>query len=170
MFLIWFGDIINIIFNSFKYRLQADEFIFGMNVKTRAKLGEKYIDIELYQKPWWVRFKVWCKKKKRDYQQWKHDRRQRLIEKEKAKMEQAAAQEADEAKTVAEPEKETKAEKVKKSIKDTNVFDMIDTYEVDGEAEVKETPKKKTAPKRAKVSVKTKNNKTNQKNTKNNKK
>ena len=28
-----------------------------MNIETRAKLGEKYIDMDLYQKPWWFRFK-----------------------------------------------------------------------------------------------------------------
>lgn len=83
---IWFSDIFNIIFNSFKYRIQKEGFIFAMNVETRAKLGEKYIDLDLYKKPWWVRFKVWCQKKKRGYEEWKHDRRQRLIEKEKAKI------------------------------------------------------------------------------------
>ncbi len=83
---IWFGDIFNIAFNSFKYRLQREKFIFSLNIETRAKLGEKYIDYELYKKPWWFRFKVWCQKKKRNYEEWKHDRRQRLIEKEKAKL------------------------------------------------------------------------------------
>ena len=83
---IWFGDIFNIVFNSFKYRLQKEKFIFSLNIETRAKLGEKYIDYELYKKPWWFRFKVWCQKKKRNYEEWKHDRRQRLIEKEKAKL------------------------------------------------------------------------------------
>ena len=83
---IWFGDVFSIAFNSFKYRLQKEKFIFSLNIETRAKLGEKYIDYELYKKPWWFRFKVWCQKKKRNYEEWKHDRRQRLIEKEKAKL------------------------------------------------------------------------------------
>lgn len=83
---IWFSDIFSIAFNSFKYRLQKEKFIFSLNIETRAKLGEKYIDYELYKKPWWVRFKVWCQKKKRGYEEWKHDRRQRLIEKEKARL------------------------------------------------------------------------------------
>lgn len=89
---IWFGDIFNIAFNSFKYRIQKEGFIFAMNVETRAKLGEKYIDLELYKKPWWVRFKVWCQKKRRDYEEWKHERRQKMIEKEKAKLEKAEEQ------------------------------------------------------------------------------
>ena len=83
---IWFGDAFSIAFNSFKYRLQREKFIFSLNIETRAKLGEKYIDYELYKKPWWFRFKVWCQKKKRNYDEWKHERRQRLIEREKAKL------------------------------------------------------------------------------------
>lgn len=83
---IWISDIINIITNQFRYRVQRVEFISLMNVETRAKLGEKYIDMDLYQKPWWFRFKVWCKKLKRNYAEWKRDRRQRSIDKEKAKL------------------------------------------------------------------------------------
>jgi len=83
---IWITDIISIIFNSFKYRIQKEEFIFNMNIETRAKLGEKYIDLDLYKKPWWVRFNVWCKRKKRDFDEWKHDRRQAMIDKEKRKL------------------------------------------------------------------------------------
>lgn len=83
---IWLSDVVNIAFNSYKYRIQKEGFIFAMNIETRAKLGEKYIDLDLYKKPWWVRFKVWCQKKKRGYEEWKHDRRQRMIEKEKAKL------------------------------------------------------------------------------------
>lgn len=89
---IWFSDIFNVAFNSFKYRIQKEKFIFSMNIETRAKLGEKYIDLDLYKKPWWVRFKVWCQKKKRGYEEWKHDRRQRLIEKEKEKLKKAEEQ------------------------------------------------------------------------------
>ncbi len=171
---IWLSDIINVIFNNFRYRIQSDEFIFGMNVKTRAKLGEKYIDLDLYQKPWWVRFKVWCQKKKRGYQEWKHDRRQRLIEKEKAKQakleeiakidaEIAEFEEKERIKSNQNKTKEEKMKDVKKSLKETNILEDIDTFE----NEITETnddgenkpPKKKTAPKKAKVTVKTKNNK-----------
>lgn len=88
--LIWITDIINIIFNKFKYRLQIDKFISEMNVETRAKLGEKYIDLDLYHKPWWVRFKVWCQKKKRNYAEYKRDRRQANIDKQKRKAEAQA--------------------------------------------------------------------------------
>lgn len=84
---IWFGDTIAIITNRFKYRIQKEAFIFQMNVKTRAKLGEKYIDLELYQKPWWVKLKVWWKKKKEEHEIAKRERRQRRIEREKAKQE-----------------------------------------------------------------------------------
>lgn len=83
---IWITDIISIIFNSFKYRIQKEEFIFNMNVETRAKLGEKYIDLDLYKKPWWVRFGAWCRRKKRGYEEWKRDRRQAMIDKEKRKL------------------------------------------------------------------------------------
>ena len=83
---IWISDIINVITNQFRYKIQKDAFISCMNVETRAKLGEKYIDMDLYRKPWWYRFKVWCKKKKRSYQEWKRDRRQKNIDKEKAKL------------------------------------------------------------------------------------
>lgn len=83
---IWICDVVDIIFNRFKYRIQKDKFIAGMNIETRAKLGEKYIDLELLHKPWWVRFKVWCQKKKRNYHEWRQERRQAMIEREKAKL------------------------------------------------------------------------------------
>ncbi len=82
---IWLSDIINIIFNQFKYKFQRDRFIAGLNVETRAKLGRKYIDMDLYHKPWWVRFKVWLGRVKRNHQERQRERRQRLIEKEKRK-------------------------------------------------------------------------------------
>lgn len=85
--LIWITDIINILFNKFKYRLQIDKFISEMNVETRAKLGKKYIDLDLYHSPWWVRFKVWCKEKKKNYAQYKRDKRQENIDKQKRKLE-----------------------------------------------------------------------------------
>ena len=83
---IWISDFINIITNQFKYRVQIDKFISSMNVETRAKLGEKYIDLDLYHKPWWVRFKVWCRKQKRNYQQSQKERRQRNIDRQKRKL------------------------------------------------------------------------------------
>ena len=83
--LIWITDIFNIIFNKFKFRLQIDKFISEMNVETRAKLGEKYIDLELYFSPWWVKFKAKCQKLKRNYQEYKRDRRQANIDKQKRK-------------------------------------------------------------------------------------
>ena len=159
---IWWGDIINVIFNNFKYRIQAEEFIFGMNVKTRAKLGEKYIDLDLYQKPWYVRFKVWCQKKKRDYEEWKHDRRQRLIEKEKAK--QAAAEkqaqiDAEIAEFEAKEEQKIKESKnrtetIKETIKNTKVLEEIKDFENEDKTEEKPS-KPKSTPKKPKVSVKT---------------
>lgn len=179
---IWFSDLINIIFNNFRYRIQADEFIFNMNIKTRAKLGEKYIDIDLYQKPWWVRFKVWCQKKKRGYQEWKHDRRQRLIEKEKAKQAKADEQakiDADiaefEAKESAAIEK-VKSEKIKKqqsqaekmenvkSSLDANVLNEIKSFENEsGKDDSSSNSKPKQSQKKAKVVVNTKKNKNNKK-------
>ena len=83
---IWVSDIINVITNQFRYRVQIDKFISSMNVETRAKLGEKYIDLELYHKPWWFRFKVWCQKLKRNYHEIQRDRRQRNIDKQKRKL------------------------------------------------------------------------------------
>lgn len=105
---IWINDIVNIAFNTFKYRTQKEAFIFSMNVKTRAKLGEKWIDEDLYYKPWYTRFKVWCQKKRRDYDEWKHDRRQRLIEKEKLKQQKLAEKEKIEAELREFEEKESK--------------------------------------------------------------
>ena len=86
---IWISDIINIISNSFRYKFQRDRFIAGLNVETRAKLGEKYIDMDLYRKPWWVRFRVWCEKRKRNHQIRQRERRQANIEKEKRKIAEA---------------------------------------------------------------------------------
>lgn len=92
---IWISDIINIISNQFRYKIQKDQFISLMNVETRAKLGEKYIDMDLYRKPWYVRFGVWCKKLKKNFAEWKRDRRQRNIDKEKAKLAELEAQESE---------------------------------------------------------------------------
>lgn len=156
---IWVIDIVNIIFNKFEYRIQKDKFISSMNIETRAKLGEKYIDLELLKKPWWVRFKVWCDKKKKNYHEWKHERRQAMIEREKAKLEKQEEKEKI-AQEVADFEKKEleKIEKDKKQEKVENKKEKIETSETEKTEEPKE-PKKISAPKKAKVTVKT--NKTN---------
>ena len=166
VFYIWWGDIINIIFNSFKYRIQKEEFIEHMNVETRAKLGEKYVDMDLYRSPWWNRLKVWWQKKKRSYQEWRHERRQLAIEKEKARQAELAEQEKIDAEIAAYEEKEnqnikkSKAEKIKEQLEKDNVLEEIKTFEGD----VEEKPKKtKTPPKKAKVTVKSNKNKSNNK-------
>ena len=82
----WMSDLVNILFGQFSYRIQRDKFISGMNVTTRAKLGEKYIDLDLLKRPWWVRLSVWWKKKRNNYREWQKERRQYLIEKEKRKL------------------------------------------------------------------------------------
>lgn len=171
--IIWFSDIINIIFNNFKYRIQSDEFIFNMNVETRAKLGEKYIDLDLYQKPWWVKFKVWCQKLRRNYAEWKHDRRQRMIEKEKARIaaeeEQAkidaeiARAEAKESEKIAAEKKQDRIAETKKHIKENKLVEEVKAFEKeDGSDDSKEDkpqkPKKATPSKKAKVVAKKKTN------------
>lgn len=175
---IWFTDIVSIIFNTFKYRIQKEAFIFGMNIETRAKLGEKYIDLELYKKPWWVRFKVWCQRKRRDYEEWKRDRRQRLIEKEKAKQEEVEKQAKIEAEIAAFEEKETKELEEKKNdikksvdkeiLKEINSFDggktQTKTTKEKSEEVKEEKPAKEYKEKpKAKVSVKTKSKSNKQK-------
>lgn len=162
---IWVIDVVNIIFNKFEYRIQKEKFISGMNIETRAKLGEKYIDLELLKKPWWVRFKVWCDKKKKNYYEWKQERRQRLIAKEKAKLESQEEKDKIE-QEVAEFEKKEleKIENDKKQEKASKKQEKNETSEnenIEEEKEVKEQ-KKTSAPKKAKITVKTnKNNKTN---------
>ena len=125
----WFSDIFNIILNTYKYRIQKEGFIFAMNIETRAKLGEKYVDLELYKKPWWVKFKVWCQKKKRGYEEWKHDHRQRMIEKEKAKLAKKEEQEKIEAEIAAHEEKEN-AEIAKRSnlVVDQKTLDELKSF------------------------------------------
>lgn len=86
---IWISDTISIGINSFKYRIQKEAFLFRLNFNTRAKLGEKYYDLELYQKPWWTRFAVWCKKRKRQLDEAIKEHRQNKIEKQKKKAQQA---------------------------------------------------------------------------------
>lgn len=83
---IWIFDTINIAINSFKYRIQKEAFLFRLNFNTRAKLGEKYYDLELYQKPWWTRFAAWCKRRKRDIDVALKEHKQNKIEKQKKKL------------------------------------------------------------------------------------
>ena len=158
--IMWASDIINIAFGSFKYRTQKEEFIFSMNIKTRAKLGEKWIDEDLYRKPWYVRLKVWFQKKRRGYEEWKHDRRQRLIEKEKAKQAKKAEQEKIDAEIREFEEKEEKKLKeLKNQLKEDNTISNISKF--DGEAEENEDDKssKPSKSKKAKVVVKNKKKK-----------
>lgn len=160
---IWISDVVNIIFDRFEYRIQKDKFISELNIETRAKLGEKYIDLELLHKPWYVRFKVWCQKKKRNYEEWRHDRRQRMIEKEKAKLakqeekekidSEIAEYEAKELEKI-NAEKQQKSEELEKETKE----------EISSETENKVRVPKKS--RQAKISVNTKkstNNKTKKK-------
>lgn len=153
---IWIIDVINIIFNKFEYRIQKDKFISCMNIETRAKLGEKYIDLELLKKPWWVRFKVWCDKKKRNYHEWKQERRQRMIEKEKAKLENIEEKDKIE-KEVAEFEKKEleKIEKEKKKDSAVKSYKKAKKETVETETVAEEKPKKPVSTKKAKISVKT---------------
>lgn len=126
--MMWISDIVNIIFNNYKYKVQKVAFISKLNVETRAKLGEKYIDMELYQKPWWIRLKVWLEKKRRDYAEYKHNRRQKLIEKEKAKQSKLAEQEKINDETIRFEIKEEEANKSQK---------IIDSVDVDALNEIK---------------------------------
>ena len=174
---IWFSDIFNTAFNSFKYRLQREKFIFSLNVETRSKLGEKYIDYELYKKPWWFRFKVWCQKKKRGYEEWKHDRRQRLIEKEKAKLAKAEEQAKIDAEIArhdemenAEFEKKKQEERAKLIMDEGVVADLKSFGNEDTKVLKAETPEEvkeeKPEPKKEKPKAKVKA--TSKKSTKNN--
>ena len=154
---IWIIDVVNILFNKFEYRIQKDKFISSLNIETRAKLGEKYIDLELLRKPWWVRFKVWVDKKKRNYNEWQQERRQRLIQREKAKLEaqeeknqiesEIAEAEKKELKKIQEEKKQEKLEK--KENKKSSAED----------SEEESAPKKLSANRKAKISVKTNKNK-----------
>lgn len=91
---LWVSDVISIITNSFKYKFQKDRFIAGLNVETRAKLGKKYIDMDLYHKPLWYRFKVWCavKKKERRQNAIEREKRRQAAQEEKEKIEQEIAE------------------------------------------------------------------------------
>lgn len=151
---IWITDVVSILFNSFTYRRQKEAFIFSMNIKTRAKLGEKYIDEELYYKPWPVRFKVWLQRKKRNYEEWRHERRQAMIEKQKAKLEREK-EKAQINKEIAEYEaKEEKKLRDIKSKVDARALQEVESLD-DGEKPTKNVPSKK----QVKKSFKTKNKK-----------
>ena len=166
---IWISDVIDILFNKFKYRIQKDKFIEGMNIETRAKLGEKYIDLELLKKPWWVRFKVWCEKKKRNYAEWRKERRQALIEKEKEKLakqeekekieNEVAEFEQKELEKIEQEKREAKIKRPSRGSKNSNSM-----AESSKENKPKTMPKKKTA----KVTINNKSKNTVKNNTKNN--
>ena len=157
--IMWASDIINIAFGSYRYRTQKEAFIFSMNIKTRAKLGEKWIDEDLYRKPFYVKLRLWWKKKKRNYEEWRHDRRQRLIEKEKAKQAKKAEQEKIDAEIRDYEEKEEKKLKeLKNQLKEDNTISNISTF--DGEEKQEDDKKDKPLKQRkAKVVVKTKKKK-----------
>lgn len=152
---IWIVDVVNIIFNKFEYRIQKDKFISSMNIETRAKLGEKYIDLELLKKPWWVRFKVWFDKKKRNYNEWQQERRQRLIQKEKEKLEDQEEKNQIDAEIAAAENKELKKiiEEKKQEKKDNKKEKLEESDNKDSE------PKKMSTNRKAKISVKTNKNK-----------
>lgn len=161
---IWVCDVIDIIFNRFQYRIQRDKFIAGLNIETRAKLGEKYIDLELLRKPWPVRFKVWCEKKKRNYHEWRQERRQTLIEKEKAKLAKQEEKNQINAEIARAEDKELekiteeKQEKIRRQGKGSSKTPKQSQREnlVDGEQ--KATPKKRVAKVSANKKSVTKNN------------
>ena len=129
----WLSDIISISTNQYRYKFQKDRFIAGLNVETRAKLGEKYIDMDLYRKPWWVRFKVWCEKLKRNHQVRQRERRQANIEKQKRKLAEAEEKERIDNEIAAFEEKENN--KLKKentpSFIEESTIEELKTFEND---------------------------------------
>lgn len=144
----WISDLVNILFGQFSYRIQRDKFIASLNVQTRAKLGEKYIDLDLLKRPWWVRLNVWWKKKRNNYKEWQKERRQYLIEKEKRKL--AAKAEKDqidaevaefEAKENAKFENEKRA---KKQAELEEVQEVAEETAEEKEEPAKEEPKTET--------------------------
>jgi len=165
--IMWLADIINIICNNFKYRLQKIAFISRMNVETRAKLGEKYIDMDLYQKPWWVRFKVWCSKMRKNYAEYKHERRQKMIEKEKLKQAEREKQAQIDAEIAAFEEKENENLKKQKILSNIDQEALNNIKEIADETQKQEKENvaeiKHSKPRSAKVRVSVKNNKKNKK-------
>ena len=143
----WISDLVNILFGQFSYRIQRDKFIASMNVTTRAKLGEKYIDLDLLKRPWWVRLNVWWKRKRANYKEWQKERRQYLIEKEKRKLAAKEEQNKIEAEIAEFEEKENAKfaeEKHAKKLADAGIV----------EEEVEEEPKKTESTKEEKPAVK----------------
>lgn len=155
---IWIVDVVNILFNKFQYRIQKEKFISGMNIETRAKLGEKYIDLELLRKPWWVRFKVWLDKKKKNYYEWKQERRQRMIEREKAKLETQKEKDKIDAEIAEAEKKELKRIKEEKT-KEKQEKNSAKSAEKETENSENKEPKKLSNNRKAKISVKTNKNK-----------
>lgn len=152
--IMWISDIINISFGSYKYRTQKEAFIFSMNIKTRAKLGEKWIDEDLYRKPFYVKFNIWWRKKKRGYEEWKHDRRQRLIEKEKIKQAKIAEQEKIDAEIREFEEKENqKLKEMKSKSKENEISNISETADLKEDNKVNKN--KISKQRKAKVIVKT---------------
>ena len=137
--LIWVSDVVNIIFNKFKYRLQIDKFISDMNVETRAKLGEKYIDLDLYHQPWYVRFKVWCQKKKRNYQEYRRDKRQEKIDRQKRKLAEKQEKEAVEREVYEFEQKQNAEGSGANDFVDQRTLDELKTF---GETESEQVPEK----------------------------
>lgn len=121
--LIWVSDIISIISNTFKYKFQRDRFIEGLNVETRAKLGKKYIDMDLYHKPLWYRFKVWCGEVRRNSEIRKRERRQQRIEREKRRQAEMAEQEKIDREIAEFEEKENN--ELNKNSKNNDVSDIV---------------------------------------------
>ncbi len=167
---LWVGDLVNILFNKFSYRIQKDKFISCMNVTTRAKLGEKYIDLDLLKKPWWVRLTVWWRKKRNNYKEWQRERRQYLIEKEKKKLAAKEEKEKLEKEIADFEEKENKKFEEEKRVKKLQELseDVVeekeevkeDAAEEKAETQVVEEPveekAEKPAPKTKKTSTKAK--------------
>ena len=161
VFMIWIVDVVDIIFNNFKFAIQRDKFISCMNIETRAKLGEKYIDLELLKKPWFVRFKVWCQKQKKNYHEWQQERRQRMIEKEKIKLAEQEEKDKIETEIIEFEKKELesiKEEKKNQKHKYTRKKSKDDSNNIESNEENIEK-QAINKPKKAKISVKTKNSK-----------
>ena len=43
---LWITDLFGLCFNKYRYRISKEEFISNLNVETRAKLGNKYVDLD----------------------------------------------------------------------------------------------------------------------------
>ena len=117
---IWLMDLINLITNTFSYRLSKWRFIDGLNTETRAKLGYKYVDKDEYKRLWIVRV---CHSIKRNAQERKEEKAQRKAEQEKAANEQkddAQAIEETQNAEINEQKIENKPTKNNKNVKNNN--------------------------------------------------